>query len=53
MGFYFQDQWKLSQKLTMNIGLRYDRTWIPPYGANGSEGVNGGIQAGAIDFEAV
>ena len=34
----------------MNIGLRYDRTWIPPYGANGSEGENGGIQAGAIDF---
>ncbi len=50
MGFYFQDQWKLTQKLTMNIGLRYDRTWIPPYGANGSEGENGGIQAGAIDF---
>jgi len=50
IGFYFQDQWKLTQKLTMNIGLRYDRTWIPPYGANGSEGENGGIQAGAIDF---
>jgi hypothetical protein len=23
-GFYFQDTWKLSQKLTMNAGLRYD-----------------------------
>jgi len=24
-GWYFQDDWKVTQKLTMNIGLRYDR----------------------------
>src|SRR5262249_32674625 len=23
-GFYFQDTWKLTRKLTMNVGLRYD-----------------------------
>ncbi len=28
-GFYFQDDWKLSPKLTMNIGVRYEFT-LPP-----------------------
>jgi outer membrane receptor protein involved in Fe transport len=31
-GGYFQDQWKATPKLTVNLGLRYDRTWRPPYG---------------------
>src|SRR5262249_36980414 len=31
MGFYFQDSWKASQRLPVNLGLRYDRTFIPPY----------------------
>jgi hypothetical protein len=50
MGFYFQDQWKITPKLTMNIGLRYDRTFIPPYGADDSIGENGGIETGAYDL---
>lgn len=29
---YFQDQWKATPKLTVNLGLRYDRTVIPSYG---------------------
>ncbi|MBI1353131.1 MAG: carboxypeptidase regulatory-like domain-containing protein [Acidobacteria bacterium] len=29
-GFYIQDDWRLSSKLTMNIGLRWDYT-APPY----------------------
>lgn len=32
MSFYFQDQWKASPKLTVNLGLRYDRTFKPPFG---------------------
>lgn len=32
MGFYFTDQWKVSPRLTINLGLRYDRTFIPAYG---------------------
>ena len=25
LGFYFQDDWKVSQRLTVNLGLRYDK----------------------------
>ena len=38
-GFYFQDQWRITDKLTMNIGARYDLTFIPVYGSDG-EGNN-------------
>ncbi len=32
LGFYFQDQWKATSKLTVNMGIRYDLTIQPPYG---------------------
>jgi Carboxypeptidase regulatory-like domain len=51
MGFYFQDQWKASQRFTVNLGLRYDRTFQPPYGAKDSVGENGGIETGAYDLQ--
>ena len=32
MGLFFQDQWKATSRLTVNLGLRYDRTFIPSLG---------------------
>jgi hypothetical protein len=50
MSFYAQDSWKVTSKLTMNIGLRYDRTFQPPYGLPSTVGQNGGIETGEINF---
>jgi hypothetical protein len=50
MSFYVQDSWKFTPKLTVNIGLRYDRSFLPPYGTNETIGQNGGIETGAINF---
>jgi hypothetical protein len=48
--FYFHDQWKVTPKLTLNFGLRYDRTVNPPYGREDTIGENGGIETGAYDL---
>jgi hypothetical protein len=32
MGYYGQDQWQMSPKLTVNLGIRYDLALIPKYG---------------------
>jgi outer membrane receptor protein involved in Fe transport len=32
-GFYFQDQWRPTSKLTLNLGLRYDVTLLPTSGS--------------------
>ena len=50
MDFYVQDQWKVSSKLTINYGLRYDLTLQPPYGKESTVGKQGGIETGAVDF---
>ena len=50
MGYYFSDSWKVTPHLTVNMGLRYDRTFIPPYGKEDTVGFNGGIEAGSINF---
>ncbi|WP_263357956.1 TonB-dependent receptor [Acidicapsa ligni] len=47
---FVQDTWKASPKLTFNIGLRYDLTFIPPYGTDATIGKNGGIETGDMDF---
>jgi outer membrane receptor protein involved in Fe transport len=33
-GFYAMDQWKVTDKLSVNFGLRYDLTLMPIYGDN-------------------
>ncbi len=40
-GFYFQDQWKATNRLTVNMGIRYDFTLMPIYGtaADGTDKV--------------
>jgi hypothetical protein len=50
MGFYFQDSWKVNSRLTANLGLRYDRTFRPPYGLESTIGQNGGIETGDMNF---
>ena len=32
MGIFVQDSWKVNQKLTVNLGMRFDRAWVPQYG---------------------
>ncbi|HTR64874.1 MAG TPA: carboxypeptidase regulatory-like domain-containing protein [Terriglobales bacterium] len=50
MSWFLQDSWKVTPKLTFNAGLRYDLTFIPPYGTNATIGQEGGIETGEPDF---
>jgi hypothetical protein len=50
MSWYLQDSWKATPKLTINAGLRYDLTLIPPYGTNATIGQQGGIETGDVNF---
>jgi len=47
---YLQDSWKLTRSLTVNYGIRYDRSVIPAYGTEGTVGLNGSIETGDFDF---
>jgi hypothetical protein len=46
-GFYFMDKWKVTDKLTVNVGLRYDLMLWPGYGSGSSDPTS---QVGNIDF---
>ena len=50
MSWFLQDSWKVTPRLTVNAGLRYDLTFIPPYGTNATIGQQGGIETGEPDF---
>jgi len=41
-GFYFQDQWKVSSNLTVNMGLRYDLTLEPALGSKAQGNIYNG-----------
>ncbi len=30
IGFYLQDQWRVSERLSLTLGARYERTFMPP-----------------------
>jgi hypothetical protein len=47
---FFQDSWKATPKLTVNYGIRYDLTLIPPYGTKDTINKQGGIETGDFDF---
>jgi hypothetical protein len=50
MSEFFQDSWRVTSRLTINSGLRYDLTFFPPVGTAKQIGVNGGPETGDIDF---
>lgn len=50
MGFYFSDRYKFTPRLTLNAGLRFDRTFMPPYGTEASVGKQGSIETGDMDL---
>ncbi len=45
-GGYFMDKWKVTDRLTLNVGLRYDLALLPTYG----KASNGTNAIGDIDF---
>jgi hypothetical protein len=50
LSWYLQDSWKATSKLTVNVGLRFDRTFRPPYGEENTIGKQGGIETGDMNF---
>ncbi len=45
-GFYFQDQWRVTDRLTVNLGARYDVSILPIYGSD----KDGNAPVGDMDY---
>lgn len=45
-GFYFQDQWRVTNRLTLNLGARYDITFLPTFGSES----DGNAPVGNMDY---
>jgi len=39
-GFYVQDSWQLHQRVTVNVGVRFEDEFLPPFGAEQQVGGN-------------
>lgn len=47
---FVQDSFRMTPTLTVNVGVRYDRTVIPQYGTDATIGQQGSIETGDFDF---
>ena len=55
-GFFFQDQWRVTDRLTLNLGARYDITFVPAYGSPSDQNVpigNLDLRTGNYDLQFV
>jgi Carboxypeptidase regulatory-like domain len=48
---FLQDSWKVTRKLTVNYGLRYDYPFLPRYGTAATVGQEGGPESGEMDWD--
>jgi hypothetical protein len=46
LGMFFHDQWRVTPRLTVNLGIRYDYTIIPNFGSKS----NGTAYSGNLDY---
>ena len=47
---FLQDSWKVTPKLALNYGLRYDYAFKPGYGTDATVGKHGGPETGDYDY---